>query len=48
METGRILEEKNWEKSTGEDLVHEIGENKRISIMENVNSQKEWEEKCNK
>ena len=43
METGRILEEKNWEKSTGDDLVHEIGKNKAISIMENVNSQKEWE-----
>ena len=28
--------------------MHEIGKNKGISIMENVNSQKEWEEKCNK
>ena len=34
-------------KRTEDDLVQEIRENKRSSNMENVNSQKEWEEKCN-
>ena len=46
-ETGRILEEKTGQERTGDDLVQEIRENKRSSNMENVNSQKEWEEKCN-
>ena len=34
-------------KRTGEDLVQEIGENKRNPDMGNVKLQKEWEEKSN-
>ena len=39
------LAKKNGTKRTGEDHVQEIKENKRSPDMENVNSQKECEEK---